>query len=203
MPLDAEFPTRDASARPSAYTLTPAEREAFATLPAELPDASAALEDAVVRALVRRQLLALDARPADGSARHVVLRLARWLGAAAIVFTVFGAGIAVGRSSASAEEPAGPVAGAPMAGTAAVADSVQLGLLVQRAGTEYVNSLERVAAAPEGAGARAAVGREAARSTLRAAARQFARVAPDDPVAMLILERIRRADEHTAQRLWF
>lgn len=187
MSLDAEIPTRE--------SLTALEQRAFAALPRErVPGAD--LETRIVRALTEQGLL--GRAPSPKNTRTVARRAARWSGAAIAALLVFAAGIAVGRRSAEAGEV--PVRAAS---AVTVADSVQLGLMVQRAGSEYVNTLQRVAAAPDSGGARVSVGREAARSTLHAAARQFARVAPDDPVAALILERIHPAEDHAAQRLWF
>jgi hypothetical protein len=190
MSLDAEIPTRE--------SLTALEQRAFAALPRErVPGAD--LEARIVRALTDQGLLGrTPAAPNTTRTRSHARRAARWSGAAIAALLVFTAGIVVGRRSAEAGEV--PVR---TASKVTVADSVQLGLMVQRAGSEYVNSLQRVASAPDSGGARVSVGREAARSTLHAAARQFARVAPDDPVAALILERIHPAEDHAAQRLWF
>ena len=164
--------------------LTPEERALFAALPRERLG-SAALEARVVRALAAQQLLGRRQRFVLG-ARHVA-------GLVAAALVLFVTGFAAGRSSATVNRQA----------AVARVDSAQLGRLVQRAGSEYVRLLERIPVADSG-DPRAAVN-QAARSTLRAAAKQIARVDPTDPVASVILEELATVpqDPRGAQRIWF
>lgn len=165
--------------------LTPDEHARFAALPRERLG-SAALEDRVVRALVAERLL--RERPGFVLRTHHVFALI----AASLV--LFVGGFVAGRSSALTTNPRA---------MSTRVDSAQLGRLVQRAGSEYVQLLERIPVA-DSSDPRATVGREAARATLRAAAKQVARVDPTDPVATVILEELGAAPtDRGAQRLWF
>jgi hypothetical protein len=167
--------------------LTPEDRAQLAALPRERLS-SAALEDRVVRALVAQHLL----RPRRGSA----VRLSRLAAMIAAALMIFVGGYAAGRSSTVDSRPAA---------MGARVDSAQLGRLVQRAGSEYVRLLERIPVA-DSTDPRVTVGREAARATLRAAAKQVARVDPSDAFASVILEELSSSpqlDSRGAQRLWF
>ena len=180
--------------------LTPDERRELAALPREHVG-SAALEERIVSAL--RDARAFEPRPA------IPLRTRRhrgWttLAACAASVAIFASGILVGRSSAHAEQVSALQPSADAVHLAS-SDSLQLAHEVQRAGSEYVSLLERLPArAPTDSAASrdAQLGREAARSTLHAAARQLARVSPNDPVAMLLVEGL-RSDSHAGQVLWF
>jgi hypothetical protein len=185
-----------------AGALSPDERRAFAALPREYVG-SAALEERVVHALHDARLLGSSLAPSSGMRR---LKFAASVLAASLVFFV--GGIAVGRQSAHAEQiiVAPPVAVTRPA-PQVTEDSMQLAKQVQRAGSEYVSLLERLPShAPTDSPATRAelLGREAARSTLHAAARQLARVSPNDPVAMLLVEGLRPSpDARSGQVLWF
>lgn len=182
-------------------SLSPDERRELAALPREHV-ASAALEERIVGAL--REARAFG--PRAMTIRRSALRHRGWTTAAACAASVaiFLSGILVGRSSAHAEQVTVPSQQSREA-VRRGADSMQLAHEVQRAGSEYVQLLERlpsrspVDSAPSQA---VLLGREAARSTLHAAARQLARVSPNDPVAMLLVEGL-RSDPRGGQVLWF
>ena len=183
-------------------SLSPDERRELAALPREHV-ASAALEERIVGALREARAFGPRALTIRQSAR----RHRGWttVAACAASMVIFMSGILVGRRSAHAEQ----VTVSPQQSREAVrprgADSMQLAHEVQRAGSEYVQLLERlpsrspVDSAPSQA---VLLGREAARSTLHAAARQLARVSPNDPVAMLLVEGLRPANRG-GQVLWF
>jgi len=182
-------------------SLSPDERRELAALPREHV-ASAALEERIVSALREARAFGPRAMMIGQSAR----RRRGWTTAAACAASVaiFLSGMLVGRRSAHAEQVTVPSQQAREAGRRG-ADSMQLAHEVQRAGSEYVQLLERlpsrspVDSAPSQA---VLLGREAARSTLHAAARQLARVSPNDPVAMLLVEGL-RSDPRGGQVLWF
>lgn len=188
-------------------SLTPDERHAFAALPREYVG-SAALEERVVHALHDARLLGsphiLRTSLARSKRRQRVLMSFSVLAAS---LTLFVSGIAVGRESAFA----GQVVAQPIVEetlpSPMTEDSMQLAKQVQRAGSEYVSLLERLPShvSTDSSATRAELlGREAARSTLHAAARQLARVAPNDPVAVLLVEGLRpSADAHNGQVWWF
>ena len=189
-------------------SLTPDERRAFAALPREYVG-SAALEERVFRALHDARMLGtpLTAQPslARSTRRRRVLTSFSVLAAS---LTLFVSGIAVGRESAFAGQVVGPqVADESPSQEPIAEDSMQLAKQVQRAGSEYVNLLERLpshASTDSSATRDELLGREAARSTLHAAARQLARVAPNDPVAALLVEGLgKNNDAHSGQVWWF
>jgi hypothetical protein len=162
-------------------------RSALAALPRERIG-SAALESRVVQLLRGAGLI----QPRGQIYAVRALRVAAAAAAATLLFT---AGIAVGRKTAEARQ----------IGVHTLADSASLALLEHRTGTEFVNTLERIPTEADASDPRAlAQGREVARSTLRAAARQVARVAPNDPVAAMILESTRAdAVASNASLVWF
>lgn len=170
--------------------LTFEERAAFAALPRERLG-SAELEDRVVRALAAQSLLRPRFATPEVTRRSRLLRRVGMIAAALIVFT---AGATFGRLTTAGREPASALA------ASSHPDSASVALLVQRAGSEFVHTLERIPSATDSADARRAQEQEVARSTLRAAAQQVARVSPDDPLALLILERLQA---ESGQLVWF
>ena len=185
--------------------LSPHERRAFATLIREHP-ANATLEDRIVAALHDAHLL--GARALAAVSPRPARRGRAWQAFAALAasLVLFAAGIVVGRRSMQVEQAIAARQEMRAAAERAAADSMQLARLVQRAGSEYVSLLERLPtrAASDSATPRSVLmGREAARSTLHAAARQLARVSPNDPVAVLLVEGLRPSTSRAGQVLWF
>jgi len=182
--------------------LSPDERRELAALPREHV-ASAALEERIIAAL--RDARVFGRRQASLGRYRRLRRSWTAVAACAASLAIFASGILVGRRSAHAEQ----VSATPTATRDVVrpgtTDSMQLAHEVQRAGSEYVSLLERLPSrspADSTSSQAAQLGREAARSTLHAAARQLARVSPNDPVAMLLVEGL-RPDTRSGQVLWF
>jgi len=181
--------------------LSPHERRELAALPRELAG-TMALEDRIVAALHDARLLGARALAAVSGAPSRRRRAAQAFGALAASLLLFTGGIAVGRRSMRVEQAIAAREETQAAAERAALDTMQLAHLVQRAGSEYVSLLERLptrAASDSATPQSVVLGREAARSTLHAAARQMARVAPNDPVAVLLVEGL-RPNPHT---LWF
>lgn len=136
-------------------------------------------EERIVRALRDRGLLGRS----RGSRR-----LGAWLSAAAAGVALFAAGIGVGEYH-----------GAWRVTTALEADNQpdarHAAALVQRAGTDYVTAVAKLAevAASGKDATEASQGREVAVSALRAAAVELQHVAPDDPLALRILDVVKPA----------
>lgn len=139
-------------------------------------------EERIVRALRERGLLGQSGH-SRGSRR-----LGAWLSVAAAGVVLFAAGIAVGeyhgarRIAAALDAENQP-------------DVRHAAALVQRAGTDYVTAVAKLAdVAASGKDANeASQGREVAVSALRAAAVELQHVAPDDPLALRILDVVRPA----------
>jgi hypothetical protein len=149
--------------------LSAAERDALRALPREADPGDLLLER-TVRALRGRGLLRpVAARPA------VALTPWRAVAALAAGLGLFLGGLALGGR---------PVAGPESAST--VRPDVQL--LLHRS-SDYVEALAGLAQqAPAGDPQASARARDVARSTLAAAAEQLVRLAPDDPLAIRILQ---------------
>jgi hypothetical protein len=182
-------------------SLSPDERRELAALPREHV-ASAALEERIVSALRGARLLGNRA----ASIRQSVRRRRGWITFAAFAasLVIFASGILVGRRSADAEQVTASSQQREL-NRSGTADSMQFAHEVQRAGSEYVSLLEQLPSrspADEAPSRAEQLGREAARSTLHAAARQLARVSPNDPVAMLLVEGL-RPDTRGGQVMWF
>jgi hypothetical protein len=151
------------------------ERAALASL-ASGEDPGRAVEDRIVRALKDRGLLHTG-RPV----RNVVW----WLGAAAAALVLFGSGLALGEyhGGRRTEE---------RLANARSTDVLDAAMLVQQTGSAYVEAVARLAeiSASGQDTAHAQQGREVAVSAMEAAATELHQVAPDDPVAKMLLEAI-------------
>lgn len=156
--------------------LTPDERAAFARLPREQAPGRM-LEERTVHALRERGLLGERDRARPPAWRS-------WPTAAAAAVALFVSGIAVGQ----------------WIGSRAVADSMAIAnhqsaleaaAAVQRAGSAYVTALAALAEFADSSATPGFVqGREVALTALYAAARELALLAPDDPVAVAIRQRL-------------
>jgi hypothetical protein len=167
--------------------LTPAEREAFRTLPREHPPGNP-LEERTVRALRARGLI----RPA-----HPVFRSSpAWtFAAAAAVVAVFTGGFALGQWLEARQARQALVAMHEQ-------DAARTAALVQRAGSAYVAALGRLADLADSSGPRdLQQGREVATNILHAAASQLVRLEPDEPVAARILQGLDRAAQRDTSTL--
>jgi len=180
--------------------LTPAERRAFEALPREAKP-PAGLEDRTVALLRSRGVLAVPLRPVRGSPR-------RWqpawlVGALAASLALFASGFAAGQYLG--------------ARSATIAAAIGLGSSlaertqhVQRTGSEYVAALSSLIQERDTSDAAARVhATQTALDALGAAAREVARLAPDDPLAGAVLrgltERRRATQAPAAQRavVWY
>jgi len=167
-------------------TLTPEERAAFAALP-KTREPTRLMEERTVTALAEHGLLGREQQP-----RRRILAVAVGVAAAAALFV---GGIAVGQ----------------WLGTRAVANSMavaqhetalEMASAVQRAGSAYVTALAALSRLADSTanGPAVAQGREAALTALYAAAYELVQLAPDDPIAVAIhdrLEDLRRTQEST------
>ena len=157
--------------------LTPAERRAFEALPRDV-EPPRGLEDRTVAMLQSRGMLAVPLRPIGATPR-------RWqpawlVGAVAASLALFASGMAVGQYLG--------------ARTATIAAAVGAGSMAQRAmnvdrtGTQYLEALASFSqwsdSADAGTRQRAT---QAALTSLTTAAREVARLAPDDPLAAAVL----------------
>lgn len=160
------------------HDLTPAEREAFASL-ARHADPARDLEDRTVALLQARGLLAVPLRPALAPPRRVQ---PAWLvGAIAASLALFASGIAVGQFLGARSAT---LAAAVGAGTT-VAERAQH---VERTGSEYVAALSALLQDADSADAASNErAREAALTVLAAAAEEVSRLAPNDPLAAAVL----------------
>jgi len=178
--------------------LTPAEREAFQALPRERRP-HARLEDRVVLALRREGLLHAPAP------LRLPLTPAWATAAAAAAVAVFVGGFALG-GWVESRHTTDVIARLQERQTAAMAAAE-----VQRTGSEYVRALAQLAALADTSrgGDSVRQGREVAVNALRAAASELVRLAPDDPLAVRILQgldRAQRPDTAAAaprRTLWF
>jgi len=164
----------------NAKGLTPAEREGLESLPRErMP--SPFLEERTVRALRERGLIR------QGSIRAGLVR--PWMAAAAVAASValFASGLAVGQMIGARQTADALAAVYPNQADRAAA-------MVQTTGSAYTAALSRLvevtAAADAGEVQR---GREVALAALWAAASEVVRLAPDDPLAVQILQEFERA----------
>jgi hypothetical protein len=163
--------------------LTPEEREAFAALPRETaPDSL--LEERIVARLRARGVL----RPARR--RGLVLSPA-WISVAAAAAVVLVAGAFV------MGQATGTRRAMDLVQVVERENGKQLALVVQQAGSAYVDALNALAqtSSPDSAAVRQ--GREAAMAALFAASYKIATLAPDEPVARGILQAL--ADDPNRQ----
>lgn len=157
--------------------LTPEERAAFEALP-RTREPGRLLEERTVRALADRGLLEVMPRR-WGRGRIPVI--AAGIAAALALFV---GGIAVGQ----------------WIGSRAVADSMaaaqqetalEMAVAVQHAGSAYVSALASLSQlADSNSNGALAQGREAALTALYAAAHELVQLAPDDPIAVTIRDRL-------------
>jgi hypothetical protein len=178
--------------------LMPAEREALDSLPRErMP--SRFLEERTVRALRERGLIR------EGAVRAGLAR--PWMAAAGVAAAValFASGLAVGQMIGARQTADALAAVYPNQADRAAA-------MVQTTGSAYTAALGRLVEATAAAGAAEVQrGREVALAALWAAASEVVRLAPDDPLAVQILQEFERAqgeasptDSATARNVvWF
>jgi hypothetical protein len=157
--------------------LTPAERRAFAALPRAV-EPPPGLEDRTVAMLQSRGMLAVPLRP-------LAARPRRWqpawlVGAVAASLALFASGLAVGQYLG--------------ARTATLAAAVGAGSMAQRAqdvertSSQYLEALASFSQGSDSADSRTRErATQAALTSLTAAAREVARLAPDDPLAAAVL----------------
>ena len=158
--------------------LTPEEQAAFEALP-KTREPGRLVEERTVQALADRGLLA--DRSWVGRGRVRIPSIAAGLAAAAALFV---GGIAVGQ----------------WLGSRAVADSMaaaqhetalEMAAAVQRTGSAYVTALAALSQlADSSSNGAVAQGREAALTALYAAAYELVQLAPDDPIAVTIHDRL-------------
>ena len=157
--------------------LTPAERRAFEALPREV-DPPRGLEDRTVAMLQSRGMLAVPLRPIGATPR-------RWqpawlVGAAAASLALFASGMAVGQYLGART--------ATIAAAVGAGSMAQRAQNVERASNQYLEALASFSqwsdSADAGTRQRAT---QAALTSLTAAAREVARLAPDDPLAAAVL----------------
>lgn len=164
----------------NANGLTPAEREALDSLPRErMP--SQFLEEKTVRALKERGLI--------GSVSLRAGRVRPWMAAAAVAASValFASGLAVGQMIGARQTADALAAVYPNQADRAAA-------MVQTTGSAYTAALGRLVEAMAAAdAAEVQRGREVAVAALWAAASEVVRLAPDDPLAVQILQEFERA----------
>lgn len=180
----------------SRYDLTEAEREELARLPRErIPPP--ALERRTIAALRERGFIR---RRGPWSDRH-----RPWLVAAAAAgVALFLAGVAVGQSVGARQTAEALTALYPDRADRAAAR-------VQSAGTAHAQALDALVRAAANADTREREqAREVAQATLWAAAAEVVRLAPDDPLAVRILQEFERARAEDADRkdgarsvIWF
>jgi hypothetical protein len=180
--------------------LTPAERRAFEALPRERP-APPSLEDRIVALLRSRGELAVPLRPVGAPAR-------RWqpawlVGAVAASLALFATGFATGQYLGARSAT---IAAAVGLGSS-LAERTQY---VERTGSEYVAALATLIQERDTADAAARTrATQAALDALGAAAREVARLAPDDPLAAAVLRGLtdrRRASQPPVEQravVWY
>jgi hypothetical protein len=155
--------------------LTAEERMAFQRLPREA-EASTLLEERVVRSLRREGIL----RNPGSAGRW----LRSWMiaGTAAASLVLFGAGLTVGHWMGSRSMTQAFLAVREQ-------DAQQVALRIQEAGSAYVAALASLTdlRSAEGSGG-VTLGREAAMGALYGAAFELARLAPDDPDVLQVLQ---------------
>ena len=157
--------------------LTPEEQAAFEAL-SKTREPSGLLEERTVRALGDRGLLEVAPR------RWMHRRIPAFAAGIAAALALFVGGIAVGQ----------------WLGSRAVADSMaaahrqtalEMAVAVQHAGSAYVSALAALSQlADSSANGALAQGREAALTALYAAAHELVQLAPDDPIAVTIRDRL-------------
>ena len=146
--------------------------EPYRDLPREL-DPGSAVEERIVRALRSEGLLRETSR---ASGRNT------WLLQAAAALVLFAGGLAAGEYHGAHRTEQRFVA-------AVEQEPHDPAVLVQRAGTAYVDALARLAeTSAAGNSAKAAEGREAALSAFRSAVEEFRQAAPDDPFSSRLLD---------------
>ncbi len=159
--------------------LTPEEEAAFAALPRER-EPGRLLEERTVQALEERGLL--HVAPRRSSARGVPV----WALGLAASLALFVSGVATGQWLGTRT----------LANTMVVAQQgggMRTASLVQQTGSAYVMSLIALAQLADSTSDPAvAQGREAALTSLYAAARELALLAPEDPLTLVIRDGLRR-----------
>ena len=157
--------------------LTPAERRAFEALPREVGPPKG-LEDRTVAMLQSRGMLAVPLRPIRATPH-------RWqpawlVGAAAASLALFASGMAVGQYLGART--------ATLAAAVGAGSMAQRAMNVERTSTQYLEALSSFSrwsdSADAGTRERAT---QAALTSLTTAAREVARLAPDDPLAAAVL----------------
>jgi hypothetical protein len=157
--------------------LTPAERRAFEALPREV-DPPRGLEDRTVAMLQSRGMLAVPLRPIGVAPR-------RWqpawlVGAAAASLALFASGMAVGQYLGART--------ATIAAAVGAGSMAQRAQNVERASNQYLEALASFSQWSDSADSRTRErATQAALTSLTAAAREIARLAPDDPLAAAVL----------------
>ena len=157
--------------------LTPAERRAFEALPREV-EPPRGLEDRTVAMLQSRGILAVPLRPLAAQPR-------RWqpawlVGAAAASLALFASGMAVGQFLGARS--------ATLAAAVGAGSMAQRAQNVERTSNQYLQALASLSQASDSgdAGTRERA-TQAALTSLSSAAREVARLAPDDPLAAAVL----------------
>jgi hypothetical protein len=155
--------------------------EPYRDLPREL-DPGSAVEERIVRALKSEGLLRAAPRASGGRA---------WMLQAAAALVLFAGGLAAGEyhgtrrteqrlAVAVDQEPHDPA------------------VLVQRAGSAYVDALARLSeTSAMGDSAKAAEGREAALSAFRSAVEEFHQAAPNDPYSTRLVDAMSASNPQT------
>lgn len=176
--------------------LTPAEQEAFDSLPRERTP-SRLLEERTARALRERGLIR------SSSARPGVVRPWMVIAAVAASVALFATGLAVGQWMGARQTVDALAAFYPDRTERAAA-------LVQTTGSAHTAALGGLIAATEGANPETLEqAREVARAALWSAASEVVRIAPDDPLAVRILQEFERArtgqgtSEDARNFVWF
>jgi hypothetical protein len=158
--------------------LTPEEQSAFAALPRET-DPGGLLEERTVNALHARGLLRA------GPERTVSRRVPMWALGLAASLALFVSGVATGQWLGTRT----------LAGSMAAAQqetAMQTASLVQQTGSAYVMALMSLAQLADSSSDPAvAQGREAALTSLHAAARELALLAPEDPLTLVLRDGLR------------
>lgn len=150
------------------------------------------LEERVVRALRDRGVLRPERHTGGGSRRRAAPAPAWLVAAAAAALALFLGGYAMGQHH-------GTAAAADLLTAVHDADARERAALVQRTGSLWVSALTSLADAAVASGDSAMVdpGREAALSGLRAAARELARLEPDDARVARVVEALAGGTDRT------
>ena len=159
--------------------LTAEERAAFAALPRE-KDPGRLLEERTVRSLAERGLLHSTAK------RNPVRQVPIWAMGLAAALALFVSGLATGQWLGTRTFANTMVA-------AQQETAMQTASLVQQTGSAYVMSLMALARLADSTNDPAvAQGREAALTSLHAAARELVLLAPEDPLTQILRDGLRR-----------